>query len=33
MKAKGPPGAGGHSNLFNSALEGILYSISPLPDL
>ena len=29
-QAKGPPGPGGHNNLFNSVLEGLLYFISPL---
>ena len=27
---KGPPGPGGHNNLSNSVLEGLLYFISPL---
>ena len=29
-QAKGPPGPGGHNNLSNSVLEGLLYFISPL---
>ena len=30
MGLKGPPGPGGHNNLSNSALDGLLYFISPL---
>ena len=29
-QAKGLPGSGGHNNLSNSVLEGLLYFISPL---
>ena len=29
-QAKGPPGPGGHNNLSNSVLEGLLYFISLL---
>ena len=29
-QSKGPPGPGGHNNLSNSVLEGLLYFISPL---